>query len=120
LRKKLLGVQSGGLVLSVNEERHPKFDTIQRAFDGWWPRWAAHIGSDWPDPDGDVKVPYLDENDRKRNLNLNIREREWRDNWLFAAVPQLAVRLALSAGLLIFYQLLLPTPKLSTNFIPLL
>jgi hypothetical protein len=48
----------------------------------------AGLGSDWPDPHGDVGVPCLGESDRGRDLDLSIREREWNGYWLFTAVPK--------------------------------
>ena len=46
----------------------------------------SHNGSVWRNPNGNRNVVCLNENDVKRNANLNWFENDWGDDWRFAAV----------------------------------
>lgn len=71
-----------------------------RAFDGWWYRWQiVQIGSVWRNPNGNLNVPILNENDGRRNLNLNWFDNDWNPNYRF-----LAVRKSLHCALTCFIQ----------------
>ena len=46
------------------------------------------MGSSWRDPDGNLNVPYLYENDNERNLNLNWFENDFNSNCRFLVVSK--------------------------------
>ncbi len=48
--------------------------------------WAVGRIFDWQRPDGNRNVPYLNDWDDKRKLNLNSFENDWNENYRFAAV----------------------------------
>lgn len=43
------------------------------------------IGLVWRNPNGNLNCPILNENDDKRNLNLNNVQNRWNDNYRFLA-----------------------------------
>jgi hypothetical protein len=47
---------------------------------------VLYIGAAWRDDRDDARVPYLDRNGSKRNLNLNWLENDWNDVCRFAAL----------------------------------
>ncbi len=48
--------------------------------------WAAGRIFNWQRPGGNRNVPYLNDWDDKRKLNLNSFENDWNENYRFAAV----------------------------------
>ncbi len=64
---------------------------------------VLHIS--WRDSDGNLYVPYLNDWNGERNLNLNYLENDWNGNYRF-----LAFRNSL------FHCLFLPTAKHSADF----
>ncbi|MBI2448137.1 hypothetical protein HYV44_01055 [Candidatus Microgenomates bacterium] len=61
-----------------------KYDSARRVFDGWWQGW--YFVQYWQNPNGNLMVVCLYENDSKRKANLNYFDNDWNDNWRFAAV----------------------------------
>jgi len=81
----------------------PEYYTALRALEGQCHRRYA------------ARSVYLNENDDKRNLNVNQDDNDWRDRWSFAAVRNsLHQPLVLTRGFV--YELFLPTAEHSASF----
>ncbi|MFA6497601.1 MAG: hypothetical protein WCT28_04165 [Patescibacteria group bacterium] len=74
---------------AISEGMGSEIYSTRRSDNGWWFRRLLYtwLGV-WVDPDGNEYVVVLNENDGKRNANLENVANDWNANYSFLSLPQ--------------------------------
>jgi hypothetical protein len=109
---------AGGLSSTVKNKEsmgYPEYDSIPRAFKGWWRRW--HFAP-FRNANGNVYVEYLNWNGTQWYRNYNWLNNDWNDNEPAARLESLIVLpLHILCGGSFFSRLSHPSTELSSNVI---
>lgn len=99
----------------ILEDFDPTYDTAPRVFKEQWCGWV--LARTRQDMDGNRNILVLNENDAKRNLNLNWFDNRWNRNYRFAFVRNLLCRNTYSAltGGILFSDLPYPSAEHFTD-----